>query len=48
MLAEPEAYHTSDQLHQMLSNLKKQMEAQQAEMIRLCEMVLKKDVAARV
>ena len=49
VLAEPEAYHTSEQLHHMLSNLKKQMEDQQAEMIRLCKTAaLEKDAAARI
>jgi len=33
LAVEPEPQHTSEQLHQMLFNLKKQMEDQQAEVI---------------
>jgi len=42
LATEPKPQYTSEQLHQMLFNLKKQMEDQQAEMIRLREMVVLK------
>ena len=46
---EPEPQHTSEQLLQMLSTLRKPMEDQQTEMIRLREaMAREKDVATRV
>jgi len=49
LAAEPKSQHTSEQLHQMLFDLRKQMEDQHAEMNRLYEMViLEKDEAARI
>jgi len=48
LATEPEPQHTSEQLHQMLFNLRKQMEDQQAEMNQLHDTAtLKKDAAAR-
>jgi len=49
LAAVPEPQHTNKQLHQMLFNLKKHMEDQQAEMNQLREMAtIKKDAATRI
>ena len=45
LATEPKPQYTSDQLHQMLFNLKKQMEDQQAEMIQLHKMAALEKVA---
>ena len=49
LATEPKSQHPSEQFHQMLFNLKKQMEDQQAKMNRLCETAtLEKDTIARI